>query len=887
MADVIPFDAVEDDISGASAPLAPVGVIPFDAVLDDTISAGDLNAASGQVGKGLTFGFFDELQGAEAGVQSVLRNALGLGDGTGYSDAYAKKVNQLRGIDAAYERANPKTAFGLNMLGAVVPSIATAGMGAAPGVGGTLARTLYGAGIKEAPTVGQLIKMGVAGGAITGAGETNANDLLSADTLLGAAKGGVVGGVAAPVLGKALEKSLGLSADFLANRGIIGGKGLASTGTERGSFGFGKSGTSYTPEELYVAQQLKNTPVDEVIRGADELTSAVSNDVPLFVPDAIQSADVSRNAKFIAQNKDSMRFAQEAIASRKEGAGGRIEALLSDFAPAVDPTSAGTTLRNASESAVSKLEQARRDATAPLYKILEGQKVPDEVAIELLDDPVIDAAIKTISKNPVYQKEIGKASPESFKYLQLVKENLNDQVDSLVRSGSNNEARLVGQSRDKVVSALEKLDDYKKANALYRELSQPINKLAGTKDESGLLEGILNTDRINIHKAPSELLKRTPAQILEIKETLGERGQEELSKSARSLMQDVLEKANERNQPALKLLENQQMQNKFKAMMGDDAYRKFATAIDLEKRMAQANNLYGQDSPTHGYFQEEAAHKKVAGLLAKLNPANWKETLGALFETDMPADLAQKVAKIYFDPRAGKESLDKILPLLQQYAKNKSFSEGAGKAAGAAGAKSEQLLRPSTEPTDLGTIRGVGTKIPIGDDVERAKFDAAMKAAEQPKVELTPIPSQLNGLPKAERIKKVADFVREHPPLIQAVIRTESAGDPFAQSPTGPLGLMQLTRRIAKAYGAEDRLDPKQNVKAGTAFLEDLSTKYDDPYVVLAAYQAGETLINAAIKKAGKTKNTIQWEDIKNLVPKETQNYPYKVEKHLNDIIKT
>jgi hypothetical protein len=171
--------------------------------------------------------------------------------------------------------------------------------------------------------------------------------------------------------------------------------------------------------------------------------------------------------------------------------------------------------------------------------------------------------------------------------------------------------------------------------------------------------------------------------------------------------------------------------------------------------------------------------------------------------------------------------------------------------------------------------------------VKRQQFEAAIKPqAEVPEVKLTPVPSQLNNLDKTARIKKTADFVKSQPPLIQAVILTESSGDPFAQSPTGPIGLMQLTKRISNAYGAKDRLDPKQNVKAGTAFLQDLAEKYQDPFVAIAAYQAGETVINKAIKAAKKTQQTVAWADIENLLPEETQNYPYKVEKNLSKVLK-
>lgn len=177
------------------------------------------------------------------------------------------------------------------------------------------------------------------------------------------------------------------------------------------------------------------------------------------------------------------------------------------------------------------------------------------------------------------------------------------------------------------------------------------------------------------------------------------------------------------------------------------------------------------------------------------------------------------------------------------------------------------------KPELIGAIEAANKKPVKEAPVKRSEFDAAIKPSSSPSPMPTPIPSQLNSLSKTERIKKVAAFVDEQPPLIKAIIKTESSGDPFAQSPTGPIGLMQLTRLIGKAYGAKDRLDPKQNVKAGTAFLQDLADKYKDPKVVLAAYNQGETQVNKAIKKANSTK----WEDIKEYLTEEGKTYPDKV----------
>jgi soluble lytic murein transglycosylase-like protein len=77
------------------------------------------------------------------------------------------------------------------------------------------------------------------------------------------------------------------------------------------------------------------------------------------------------------------------------------------------------------------------------------------------------------------------------------------------------------------------------------------------------------------------------------------------------------------------------------------------------------------------------------------------------------------------------------------------------------------------------------------------------------------------------------------PELIRAVIRRESASYPCAVSNRGALGLMQLMPEVADQFGV-DALDAAQNVRAGTAYLKQLLTRYKgDVKLALAAYNAG------------------------------------------------
>jgi soluble lytic murein transglycosylase-like protein len=76
--------------------------------------------------------------------------------------------------------------------------------------------------------------------------------------------------------------------------------------------------------------------------------------------------------------------------------------------------------------------------------------------------------------------------------------------------------------------------------------------------------------------------------------------------------------------------------------------------------------------------------------------------------------------------------------------------------------------------------------------------------------------------------------------LLASVVRAESGGQVRAVSRTGAQGLMQLMPRTASALGVQDAFQPSQNIAGGTAYLDELLTRYHDNVAwALAAYNAG------------------------------------------------
>jgi soluble lytic murein transglycosylase-like protein len=76
--------------------------------------------------------------------------------------------------------------------------------------------------------------------------------------------------------------------------------------------------------------------------------------------------------------------------------------------------------------------------------------------------------------------------------------------------------------------------------------------------------------------------------------------------------------------------------------------------------------------------------------------------------------------------------------------------------------------------------------------------------------------------------------------LALAVARAESSFNPFAISPKGAVGIMQLMHETAMQYGVSDRFNALQNIEAGIRHLTFLMDKYrGDLTLTLAAYNAG------------------------------------------------
>lgn len=108
-------------------------------------------------------------------------------------------------------------------------------------------------------------------------------------------------------------------------------------------------------------------------------------------------------------------------------------------------------------------------------------------------------------------------------------------------------------------------------------------------------------------------------------------------------------------------------------------------------------------------------------------------------------------------------------------------------------------------------------------------------------VRKTLTPAQLRELIRVdELILEAASKHEVDPLLVRAVIEVESNYNPFAVSPKGAQGLMQLVGPTAERFGVKNSFVPADNIEAGVRYLKYLQGLFQDDQLALAAYNAGE-----------------------------------------------
>src|SRR5437868_2528165 len=105
-----------------------------------------------------------------------------------------------------------------------------------------------------------------------------------------------------------------------------------------------------------------------------------------------------------------------------------------------------------------------------------------------------------------------------------------------------------------------------------------------------------------------------------------------------------------------------------------------------------------------------------------------------------------------------------------------------------------------------------------------------------------PSPSSMNPQVRA-MVEETAKNLDVSPLLVDSVIQVESNYNPYAISPKGAQGLMQLMPATARRFGVKNSFNPQQNIEGGVRYLKFLQETFQDDRLAVAAYNAGEKAV--------------------------------------------
>ncbi|MEX0607539.1 MAG: lytic transglycosylase domain-containing protein [Halofilum sp. (in: g-proteobacteria)] len=129
---------------------------------------------------------------------------------------------------------------------------------------------------------------------------------------------------------------------------------------------------------------------------------------------------------------------------------------------------------------------------------------------------------------------------------------------------------------------------------------------------------------------------------------------------------------------------------------------------------------------------------------------------------------------------------------------------------------------------------------PSGETIDRYEFlgyRGRPPASSSCNITATKIQERANRIATPLRRYAVRFSVDEA--LVRAMVRVESCFDPQAVSRVGAQGLMQLMPATARALEVSHPFDVLENLRGGIEYFASLQSRYEDPELALAAYNAG------------------------------------------------
>lgn len=616
-----------EQFSNTSVPTAQSTRKPVD------INSGNVTRSALQ---GATFGFSDEIGSAIAAAAAKAAQAVGAvpGDST-YMQIYEEMQRDVSGQQKQFAEDHPLVDIGAQIVG-----------GAGIGSGA----------FKGATTLPQIIKAGMTSGAKYGAayGAGTAEQGL-AERAKGAATGAAIGGVAGGILpalitgtGRIVGSVNSRVKDALNTKAVKGAENLAEAMTDDEAaviVGEIAQRTGLTADDI--ASKMEKLGSKSTLADVDEnFAYALHDAISRFSP---AKSDVRRQ------------FSERLLGEH----GDTLKAISNNF----DNYTADDVY-----AALDKSAKERAKIAGPLYEKAFKSAIPENLSknpvfgVQNVQDALKQANrmaaldLDRVSVLKSGEMKTGKLNP--VERLHYAKKALWDQAESLRRAGEREKARLIDGQRKAIDDVLNQIPEYAQARKIWSSSMEADNAALVGKD----------IFKMNSREFQEAIKGMNPHEI-------------EMAKmGALSSAADKIEGIADNRSVSRKLIENESMRNKVKALFGgEDEVKSLTKNAEKWDTFRRTNSLMSQQSRTREFSQ---ANQEMQAIIDTVSTGIKDKIINAITGERMNAKRAASVAKILSAEGLTKSDIDRII-----YLNKKMFQPAIGTQA-----STQTLTREAIKP---------------------------------------------------------------------------------------------------------------------------------------------------------------------------------------------
>ncbi|POD74592.1 hypothetical protein BKM17_17550 [Pseudomonas syringae group genomosp. 3] len=621
----------------------------YDGAFSDTkekVGAG--TAAIRGVGDGITFGFQDEiLAGLDAAVQPLIPVPENGSSAETWRQRYDENVANHRALLKTGQEQHPVTSTVGAVVGGIAPAIASGGMSLGASATGAAARQTTGRAMLQGAGVGAAY-----GGAYgLGSAEGNLGDRVPG-ALQGAALGAVVGGAVPGVIGAAKGVS---NAVFSPE---VRAQSQLNRALERDNL---------TPEQF-------RTRYDEIA------TQQPGTAIPADAGGENIQGLVERLANTPGQARTTV---TDTMYGRQAGQGARMEAALQKL------TGTNKSAYQATEDVLNE----RAATAAPLYAAAHAEDVPWSPALEsLMSRPAMQTAyraaeIKAANQGRQFDGSFAQIADDGTVTakrvpktgdLDIIKQNLDDQIETLLGSNQRSKARDIITIKNELLSIMDaSAPTYAKARASFAGHTEYAKAIDNGKT-------LLNTGK-NAEQWAAEFSRLNPSE------------QEATRIGVVSAIADKVRNTRGALPDVAGFLRTPEGRSKIAAVLPDDAARKqWTQTLDHELDVsgltrratggsATARRVAEQDDAS-GLIEDLA----VAALSPGASTAGFLHTILRTLPRKAGAKLNERSNRILANALTSKDGLDKLNGVLPRAMVGGAAPAAAGIAAGQYGSASAE-----------------------------------------------------------------------------------------------------------------------------------------------------------------------------------------------------